>query len=99
MNHQRRRSDVSPSKKLQRQQPSSHFKVNYLSPASALKRKQAAQQERSADKAKITKYESLEVTLDDDQSDELSSVIDKIEEQHQDELDKVIREADARLSV
>ena len=49
---------------LQRQQPSSHFKVKYLSPASALKRRQAAQQERLADKAKITKYESLEVILD-----------------------------------
>ena len=96
LNHQRRRSVVSPSKKLQRQQPSSHFKVKYLSPASALKRRQAAQQERSADKAKITKYESLDVTLNDDQSDELSSVIDKIEEQHQDELDMVFREADAR---
>lgn len=61
-----------------------------------MKRRQAAQQERSADKAKITKYENLEVTLDDDQSDELSSVIDKIEEQHQNELDKVFQEADAR---
>ena len=61
-----------------------------------MKRRQAAQQKRSADKAKITKYESLEVTLDDDQSDELSSVIDKIKEKHQDELDKVFREADAR---
>ena len=43
LNHQRKRSNVSLSKKLQRQQPSSHFKIKYLFPASRIKRKQAVQ--------------------------------------------------------
>ena len=95
LDHQRR-SDVSPARKLQRQQPPSRFKLKYLSPASTLKRKRATQQERSADKAKLAKYEHLDVTLDDDQNNEWNSVIEQIEEQYNGELDKVFQEADAK---
>ena len=51
LDHQRTRSDVSPSKRAKRQLPSSNFKLKYLSPASVMKRRQATQQERSSDKA------------------------------------------------
>ena len=50
--------------------------------------------ERSADKAKLTKYDDLDVTLDDEQSDELSSIMSKIEESSPDELSKIFEEAD-----
>jgi len=96
LDHQRRRSDVSPTRKLQRQQPSSRFKLKYLSPASTDKRKRATQRERSADKSKLAKYEHLDVNLDDDQNDEWNSVIEQIEEQYNGELEKVFQEADAR---
>ena len=97
LNHQQNRSSkVDPSTKLQRQQPSSNYKLKHLSPASAQKRKKATQRERSADKAKLAKYEHLDVTLDDDQNDELNAVIEKIEEQHNDELGKVFQEGEAK---
>ena len=35
LEHQKRRSEVSPARKLARQKPSSHYKLQYLSPASA----------------------------------------------------------------
>ena len=50
--------------------------------------------ERSADKAKLAKCDDLEVTLDDEQSDELSSIMSNIEETSADELDKIFKEAD-----
>jgi len=93
---QRRRSDVSPSKKLERQQPFSWFKLKYLLPASTLKQKKATQQERSADKAKLARYSHLDDTLDDDQNNELNSVVKRIEEHCNDELDKVFQEAGAK---
>ena len=94
LEHQKRRSQVSPARRIARQQPSSSFKLKYLSPASIVKRKKATQMERSADKAKLAKCDDLEVTLDDEQSGELSSIISKIEETSADELDKIFKEAD-----
>ena len=44
LEHQKRRSDVSPERSIARQQSSS-FKLKYLSPASATKRKMATQME------------------------------------------------------
>ena len=97
LNHQQNRSSkVDPSTKLQMQQQSSNYKLKHLSPASAQKRKKATQRERSADKAKLDKYDHLDVTLDDDQNDELNAVIEKIEEQHNDELGKVFQEGEAK---
>jgi len=87
LDHQRTRSDMNPSKKLQRQQPSSWFKLKYLSPASTVKQKQATQRERSADKAKLARYDHLDVMLDDDQNNELNSVVERNEEHCNDELD------------
>ena len=47
--------------------------------------------ERSADKAKLAKCDDLEVTVDYQQSDELSSIMSKIEEISADELDKIFK--------
>ena len=94
LEHQKRRSEASPARRIARQQPSSSFKLKYLSPASIAKQKKATQMERSADKAKLAKYDDLDVTLDDEQSDELSSIMSKIEESSVDELSKIFEEAD-----
>ena len=50
--------------------------------------------ERYADKSKLAKYDDLEVTLDDEQSDEPSSIISKIEKTNSDELEKIFKETD-----
>ena len=50
--------------------------------------------ERSADKAKLARYDDLDVTLDGEQSDELSSIMSKIKESSVDELSKIFEEAD-----
>ena len=49
-----------------------------------------------ADKVKLAKYDHLDITLDDDQSDELCGVIERIEDQCHDELGKLFGEADAK---
>jgi len=54
--------------------------------------------ERSADKVKLAKLADTDLLLDDEQSDELSDVISRIEEAGADELEKVFKEADS-LSV
>ena len=91
---QKRRSTVSPARRIARQQPSSSFKLKYLSPASVAQRKKATQTERSADKTKLARCAELEVTLDDEQSDELTNIMNKIEEANEDELEKIFNEAD-----
>ena len=96
LEYRKRQTDVSPARKVARQQSSSHFKLKYLSPLSTAARKKAAQKERSADKAKLAKHEELDVPLDDDQSDELCDVIKRIEETCPNELDKIFQEGDDR---
>ena len=91
LEHQRRRSDVSPTRCAKRQLPSSLFKLKYLSPKSVTKRKQATQQERSRDKAKIRKGD-CDVVLEGDQSDEVSQIIQTIENEAADELEEVFQE-------
>ena len=98
LNHQRRRSDVSPARRLKRQQPSSRYKLKYLSPASLRKRKAATQKERSNDKAKLSRLSEYDITLEDDQSDEVSEVLQTIEQKCSEELHAVLKEADAHSS-
>ena len=74
LEHQKGRSDVSPARRIARQQPSSSFKLKYLSPASVTKRKKATQIERSTDKAKLAKLTNTELLLDDTSGDELQKV-------------------------
>ena len=53
------------------------FKLMYISPANV---KKASQKERSADSVKLARCIKLEVTLDDEQSDELTNTVNRIEE-------------------
>ena len=94
LDHQKCRSEVSPARKVARQKPSSHFKIKYLSPASAAARKKATQIERSVDKAKLARHEDTELLLDDEQSEELSNVMEKIEETCPDKLQEIFQEGD-----
>ncbi|XP_065908252.1 uncharacterized protein [Dysidea avara] len=98
LDHQRRRSDVSLGTCLKRQQPSSRYKLKYLSPASIHKRKAATQKERSNDKAKLSRLSEFDITLENDQSDEVSEVLQTIEQQCSEELHSILKEADAHSS-
>ena len=55
------------------------------------KRKQATQQERSRDKAKIRKGD-CDVVLEGDQSDKISQIIQTIENEAADEFEEVFQE-------
>ena len=50
-----------------------------MSPASLKKRKNNTQQECNKDKNALAKYRHMEVTLDDDQNDEMVDIMDKID--------------------
>ena len=66
----------SPSRKVKRQAPSSKAKLSCMSPASQLKRKQNTTSERNNDKKKLRKYENTEVTLADDQHEDMCIMAD-----------------------
>ena len=84
----------SPSRKVKRQAPTSKAKLSYMSPASQLKRKQNAISERSNDKRKLRKYENTEVTLADDQHEDMCNIVKTIEEVSKDDLEKLFAEGD-----
>ena len=94
LDHQRRRSDVSPSKRLKRQHPSSSFRLKYLSPARTTKRRTATQKEPSLDKAKACRLSEFDITLEDNQSDEVSEIVSAIEEKCLEELESILNKAD-----
>ena len=85
---------VSPSRKVKRQAPTSKAKLLYMSPTSQLKRKQNAISERSNDKKKLRKYENTEVTLADDQLEDMYNIVKAIEEVSKDDLEKLFAEGD-----
>jgi len=98
LEHQRKRSDVSPAKRAKRLLPSSSFKLKYLSPNSVNKRKQATQRERSRDKAAIVKANN-EIILEDDQSDEIGQIMQTIENEATTELEEVLQEMPSGRSI
>ena len=65
----RSKVSVTPARKALRQDPSSTCPISSLSPASQKKRKYNLMHERTQDRRKLQKYE---VTLDDDQSEEMA---------------------------
>ena len=96
LQHQRNRtSKESPSKKLKRQEASSHARLSYMSPHSRAKRSQNQRILRGSDKRKLRKYEHTELPLDCEQDGELTDVVGIIDEQFQDELEKIYAEADS----
>ena len=66
-----------------------------MSPASQSKRKQNSLTERNNDKIKLTKFEKTEITLAEEQHDEMCTIVNRIEEVGKDELEKVFADGDA----
>ena len=54
-----KKATVSPKRKASWTQPSSRYKMKYLSPASLKKRKQLIKQERTRDKRIVERYSSM----------------------------------------
>ena len=67
-----------------------------MSPTSQLRRKQNAQTERSSDKLKLAKLQTVDLDLSDEQHFAICNVTEAIEESGKDELDRVLAEGDAR---
>lgn len=84
----------SPRRKVKRQQPSSNYPLKFMSPASHKKRKSNTQQERNKDKRALAKYRHMEVTLDDEQNDELVDIMEKVETVGKDTLEEIFSEAE-----
>ena len=90
LEHQVRRTmDQGPSKRIKQQDPSSHARLSYMSPNSQSKRIAIKRIERFKDKRKLGRFTHTDLTLDDEQDEELSSIVLTITENHSEELEKV----------
>ena len=85
---------VTSPERIKRQQSSSHCPMKYMSPTSQKKRKQNTQQERAKHLIQLQKYSHTELTLDDDQHDELCKLMATIEERGTEEIEEILKEAD-----
>ena len=85
----------SPRRKIKRQQPSSNYPLKYMSPAILKKRKGNTQQERNKYKKALAKYRHMEVTLDDEQSNEMVEIMDKIDTVGKKTLEEIFMEAES----
>lgn len=90
----KRTQDESPSKRAKRQAPSSRAYLTYMSLSSQLKRKRNAKVERDNTTQKLKRYEHTEVPLDTNQDDEMNEIVSIIENEFQDELDKLLAEGE-----
>ena len=87
-----RTSNESPSKKVARQQSSSRAPLCHMSPASQEKRRVNQQNDRKNMMKKVLHYAEAEVSLDDEQSDEASSITSILESNHTEEIEKLFNE-------
>ena len=83
---------VTPAEKVARLDPSSRCPLAVLSPNSRKKRKENLLKERCQYKKK---YEHIELTLDDEQNDEMAKIVEIIDRDASDTLNKVIDEVDS----
>ena len=91
LNCQKRRTVAeSPCRKLKRQAASSRARLSYMSPASQLKRKSNAQSERTNLIRKVERSNETDVTLNDEQHEEMCGIVDGIDEES---LEKIFLEA------
>ena len=91
LGYQKRRTEAeSPSQKLKRQAASSRARLSYMSPASQLRRKSNAQNERTILTRKVERINKTDVTLNDEQHDEMCAIMDGIGEES---LEKIFLEA------
>ena len=92
LNYQKKRTgSETPTRRIKRQNPSSRARLSYMSPASQAKRKKLAQYERTSNIRKLKKYEDNEVTLDDEQNDEMYNIVEQIRTE---DLEKLCKEGD-----
>ena len=91
----KRTATESPSRKSKRQAASSRARLTYMSPASQLKRKQNALMERGIDKRKLAKYENTEITLADEQHTQMCDVMNAIDGEAVDDLQKIFEEGES----
>ena len=91
----RLKTAVSSPAKMKRQQSSSHCPLKYMSPSSQKRRKENTQRERAKDQSRLQKYSYTELTLDDEQHDELSKLMDAIDERGSEDIEVIMREADS----
>ena len=77
--------------KENRVQPSSHFPEKYLSPKSLKKKRQNMQQERSK---LLKKYSHMEVSLNEDQHDQMCNVMENVAQIGAKELESALAEGD-----
>jgi len=90
LNCQRRRTLAeSPERKLKRQSASSRAKLSGMSPYSQQKRQSNAQSKRTNMKRKLKKLDETDVTLNDEQHEEMCSIVHGISDE---ELGKVFLE-------
>ena len=82
----------SPSKRLARQQSSSHAPLCYMSPASQEKRRANQKNDGKNMKKKLLRYADTEVSLDDERSDEVSSITSFIQNNHAKDLEELFVE-------
>ena len=64
-------------------------------PASLKKRKSNTQQEHNKDKKALAKYRHLEVTLDDEQSDGVVEIMDKVDTVREKTLEEIFTETES----
>ena len=82
---------TSSQQKENRVKPTSHFPEKYLSPKSLKKKRQNMQQERSK---LLKKYTHLEVTLNEEQHDEMCSIMEKVTQVGAEEVESSLVDSD-----
>ena len=81
LEHQKKQSSlVSPGRRIKHQAANSNYPTKYLSPISSTKKTKNIQTERSKDKALLSKYSKLDITLDDAQHDEMCKIVTELED-------------------
>ena len=87
---------VTPTKKATHLEPSSRCPLSALSPASVNKQRKNLMTERTQDKKTIRKYEHMEITLDDDQSNEMAEIVNVSNSRSPDALSEIFQEAESQ---
>ena len=85
----RNTTSESPSRKRKRQNASSRARLSFMSPASQLKRRQNAQSARNTLTRKLANYEENEITLNEEQHNEMCAIVERTEN---DDLEKLLKE-------
>ncbi len=96
------KNDITDSEKKRRQQPSSHYKLNLLSPASCKIRQRNVRKKRQSDKKKIQRLqkrvEKLKIELNDEQDKEMKDIVSIINKKYESEVQSVLEEASEQSS-